>query len=145
MKCPAPLVTGASLFVVLLMYMSGHLIVRKNKLGEQGLFAGKKFKKGEIVLKLVGQVNKKPTKYSIEVGENEHITDELGKYLNHSCDPNTKVEREKRVVSALRDITSDEELSFDYNENETKMADPFMCQCGSPNCRKFIGGKNRTV
>lgn len=123
--------------------MKEHLSVRKNRLGEQGLFANKDFKHEETVLKLEGEVTTKPTKHSIEVGDNEHITDEMGSYLNHSCAPNTQIDRENREVKAVRAVSAGEELSFDYNSNETEMATPFECRCGAPNCQKYIAGKKR--
>ena len=123
--------------------MREHVIVGINRHGEKGLFAGKNFKNKETVLKLEGAITRRPTQYSIEVGSDEHITDGVGQYLNHSCEPNTEIERARREVRARRDIAQGEELTFDYNSNETEMAYPFECKCGSPNCQGGIGGKKR--
>ncbi len=114
--------------------------IDQNDLGQKGLFAERNFKAGEVILCLKGSVSSTPTKYTIEVGENEHITDEFGTYLNHSCDPNTKIQRKGKRVLAKKDIKKGEELSFDYNSNETKMATPFECACGSKNCKGRIRG-----
>ena len=125
--------------------MREHLEVRVKPSGEKGLFSKRLFKKGEVVFKLEGAITRYPTQYSIEVGSDEHITDGVGQYLNHSCEPNTEIERAKREVRAKRDIAVGEELTFDYNANETEMAYPFECKCGSKNCQGLIGGWKKKV
>ena|SRR3989344_8225003 len=126
--------------------MRKHIIVGINRHGEKGLFTRRAFKKDNTVLKLEGTITPTPTQHSIEVGEGEHITDkDVGCYLNHSCEPNTEIERREREVRARRDIAQGEELTFDYNANETEMAYPFECKCGSPNCQGLIGGWKKKV
>lgn len=112
-----------------------------NNRKERGLFAAKDFKQNEIVFDLDGDMTEYPTKYSIEIGNGMHVTDRLGTFLNHSCKPNTEIDREKRVVRATHNITKEEELSFDYNLNEYQMASPFNCACGSENCQGIIKGR----
>jgi len=77
---------------------------------------------------LEGEILYTPNKYSIEIGKNKHIIDKWGSYLNHSFDPNTRIDG-KNVI-ALRDINKNEELHFNYNDNETKMACPFETEEG---------------
>ena len=120
-----------------------HVTVGMNKRGEKGLFASKDFKNREIIFNLEGGITQHPTKYSIEVGDDENITDEFGQYLNHSCEPSTTIERIKREVCATRDIAPGEELTFDYNSNEAEMASPFRCKCGAKNCQQFIEGRKK--
>ncbi|KAL5559687.1 hypothetical protein UlMin_035898 [Ulmus minor] len=70
----------------------------------------------------------------------------LGRYINHSCDPNCRTE--KWMVSgevciglfALRDIKKGEEVTFDYNYERVFGAAAKKCYCGSPQCRGYIGG-----
>ncbi|KAL8467061.1 hypothetical protein ACS0TY_035953 [Phlomoides rotata] len=70
----------------------------------------------------------------------------LGRYINHSCDPNCRTE--KWMVNgevcvglfAIRDIKKGEELTFDYNYVRVFGAAAKKCVCGSPNCRGYIGG-----
>ncbi len=60
-------------------------------------------------------------------------------YINHSCDPNTYVKTidGKRRVIAMRDISSGEEITYDYAINgDYEWGVP--CNCGSANCRKVI-------
>ena len=89
----------------------------------KALFTTKNIEKGKTIFTLEGKILSKPNKYSIEIGKNLHIIDKWGSYLNHSFQPNTKIEG-KNVV-ALKDIRANDELHFNYNDNETSMACPF--------------------
>ncbi|CAK7346920.1 unnamed protein product [Dovyalis caffra] len=70
----------------------------------------------------------------------------LGRFINHSCDPNCRTE--KWVVNgeiciglfALRDIMKGEEVTFDYNYVRVVGAAAKRCYCGSHQCRGYIGG-----
>jgi serine/threonine protein kinase len=65
----------------------------------------------------------------------------IARYINHSCDPNCKVERWKvrgllrAAVIANRDIPAGTELSFDYQWERKRGRAPTKCYCGSENCR----------
>jgi hypothetical protein len=56
---------------------------------------------------------------------------------NHSCNPNTAFSGLNLV--ALRDIRAGEELTIDYAAFSNPDAAPFMCKCGSSNCRGRVG------
>jgi hypothetical protein len=60
------------------------------------------------------------------------------RFINHSCSPNTylRVMKDRVEFYALRTIKKGEELSCDYGETHHEGTLP--CQCGAPNCRKFI-------
>ena len=89
-----------------------------------GLYTNKAFSKNEIIYELEGLLIKKPSKISIHIGNNLHVEDKfLGRYINHSFEPNTKIELNK--IIALRDIKPYEELTFNYNDSEVNMAYPF--------------------
>ncbi|KAL0360281.1 UNVERIFIED_CONTAM: Histone-lysine N-methyltransferase ASHH2 [Sesamum radiatum] len=70
----------------------------------------------------------------------------LGRFINHSCDPNCRTE--KWMVNgevciglfSLRAIKKGEEVTFDYNYVRVFGAAAKKCVCGSPNCRGYIGG-----
>ncbi|KAG6388642.1 hypothetical protein SASPL_150074 [Salvia splendens] len=70
----------------------------------------------------------------------------LGRFINHSCDPNCRTE--KWMVNGevciglftLRDIEKGEEVTFDYNFVRVFGAAAKKCECGSANCRGYIGG-----
>lgn len=88
-----------------------------------GLFVTKNIKKGEIVLTLAGEIFCSPTRETIHIGNNKHIYDEYGKFINHSFTPNVYIDNTS--VVALVDIDAKDEVVFNYNETEINMACPF--------------------
>jgi hypothetical protein len=80
----------------------------------------------------------KPTKQSIHIGDGMHVTDKYGSYINHSFDPNTKIVGNK--VVAIKDIFKNDEITFNYNESEIDMSEPFMSDgiyvCGKTETEK---------
>jgi len=90
----------------------------------KGLFSDKKHKKGNIIHKLMGPIYEKPSQTTIEIGTNAHVDDEYGVYMNHSFSPNCIIK--EGCIVALCDIDENNELTFNYNVNETLMACPFV-------------------
>jgi hypothetical protein len=116
-----------------------------------GLFAARDFKKGEILwliddfdikLPLLSYQTLPPFEqqkfntYSyLDAQQRAIIPWDEGKYINHSCAPNsTGLIEFDNLSIALRDIQAGEEIVEDYDcyfgHFET-----FTCQCGAPNCR----------
>jgi len=89
----------------------------------KGLFATKNYSKGEIVHTLTGEIFDHPTRESIHIGNNKHIYDEYGIFINHSFTPNILIDGYSMV--ALSDIRANDELTFNYNDTEINMANPF--------------------
>ena len=89
----------------------------------KSLYSTKNYLKNEVIHKLNGIILTKPTKTSIEIDTNKHIEDKYGQYMNHSFNPNCKIQDCK--IIALCDILPNQELTFNYNDNETNMAFPF--------------------
>ncbi|KAA8643129.1 hypothetical protein EYZ11_005821 [Aspergillus tanneri] len=73
----------------------------------------------------------------------------LGRFCNHSCNPNCYVdkwvvgEKLRMGIFAERSIQAGEELVFNYNVDRYG-ADPQPCYCAEPNCTGFIGGRTQT-
>lgn len=73
----------------------------------------------------------------------------LGRFCNHSCNPNCYVDKWvvgdklRMGIFAERNIQAGEELVFNYNVDRYG-ADPQPCYCGEANCTGFIGGKTQT-
>ncbi|PYH87599.1 SET and WW domain protein [Aspergillus ellipticus CBS 707.79] len=73
----------------------------------------------------------------------------LGRFCNHSCNPNCYVdkwvvgEKLRMGIFAERHIQAGEELVFNYNVDRYG-ADPQPCYCAEPNCTGFIGGRTQT-
>lgn len=117
------------------------VIVKESKVEGLGVFARRDFRKGEVVIRWQKQVllSREQAKdlpgnvqrYLSRVDNHTYVL--LGtpeRYVNHSCDPNTKVASDADV--AIRDIKKDEEITADYRLEHAPVN--FACNCGSPNC-----------
>lgn len=89
----------------------------------KGLILRKSVKKGEIVFVLSGRIFDHPTRESIHIGNNKHIYDEYGIFINHSFDPSVRIESIN--VIALKDLHDGDEITFNYNDSEINMANTF--------------------
>ena len=121
------------------------VIVQKSKIQGYGVFAGRNFKKGEIVMKWdTATVLIKRDALKIPLTKRKYLVYSNGmfilsqppeKYLNHSCIPNTM---EKNYCDiALRNIQKGEELTTDYSTD----APPHIkmkCFCKNKNCKRII-------
>ena len=97
----------------------------------KGLFADQAYDNGSIVLFLSGNYISEPTRTSIQVG-GQHLESIEGGYINHHCDPNTKIvvpNFTMPFVSATKNIEIGEELTFNYETTEAELAHPFKCDC----------------
>lgn len=87
------------------------------------------------------------TEYVLKIGPDQYVDAKppraarsLGGYVNHSCDPNSKlVICDNNLDSfalfvALRDIEPGEEVTFDYGEDYYGHFD--TCLCGTNKCKK---------
>ena len=99
------------------------IIKKSNIVDGKGLFATNPTKKGEIVFVLSGNIFDSPTRESIHIGNNKHIYDAYGIYINHSFTPNVVIQNYN--VVALQDINTNDEITFNYNETEINMSNPF--------------------
>jgi len=59
------------------------------------------------------------------------------RYLNHSCNPNAAVAGTK-ILTALRDIKQDEEITIDYSITDADTLWEMPCFCKEAICRKVI-------
>lgn len=119
-----------------------------------GLFAGRPFAQGEILwiaddfdikiplgeyLKLSDQERRRLDKFSyLDYKRRVIIPWDEGKYVNHSCDPNsTGVLQYDNISIAIREIDEDEEIVEDYYSYFGHFGQ-FDCSCGAVNCRNSI-------
>jgi SET domain-containing protein len=125
----------------------------KVKVNERNSFktviAETKIVKGETIIPLKGNKASTPDKYSLQISETEHLSpyssdtsDPLSvwRFLNHSCSANSHIDLQKMALIALSDILPGEEVRFNYNTTELKIAAPFLCECNSGNCYGEIKG-----
>lgn len=115
-------------------------ILDSNIVDGKGLFVKRNIKEGEIVYTLSGKIYDHPTRETIHIGNNVHIYDEHGIFINHSFTPNVRINR-KNVV-ALKDIKENEEITFNYNTSEMEMSNKFYVGTriveGNKHLNKFI-------
>ena len=83
----------------------------------KGVIVQTNFKKGDEIGKLI---SKTPNKIGRKIKRTSHETDVLGRYSNHSSNPNTKYDmRDGEVyLIASRDIDKGEELLINYKKLE---------------------------
>lgn len=103
--------------------------------GGKGLFVTKNYNKSDIIHVLSGEIYDTPKRETIHIGNNKHIYDTYGIYINHSFVPNIIIDNKE--IIALRDIKKDEEIMFNYNDTEIDMANPFYVN------DILVSGKNK--
>jgi SET domain len=98
--------------------------------------------RGEPLLAIDGPVGRRPSRYTLQVGPHAHV-DPAGRlwgFVNHSCDPNCRIDFPHWSIVAARPIPAGEELSFNYLTTEWDMASPFACRCGAASCWGWVQG-----
>lgn len=142
-------------------------VIKTEKKG-YGLRANVPLKPGDFIFEYIGEVipegtfRKRMRQYddegikhfyfmSLSKGEFVDATKKgnLGRFCNHSCNPNCYVDKWvvgdklRMGIFAERKIRPGEELVFNYNVDRYG-ANPQPCYCGENNCTGFIGGKTQT-
>uniref|UniRef100_A0A0N4Z6J0 SET domain-containing protein n=1 Tax=Parastrongyloides trichosuri TaxID=131310 RepID=A0A0N4Z6J0_PARTI len=70
----------------------------------------------------------------------------LARFLNHSCDPNCKIERwnvngsYRFAIFSIKQILIGEELTVDYSEYWVKRKEDTICKCESKKCKGILPG-----
>lgn len=112
----------------------------------RGLFAGCDFAAGEKILELLGPIitfadtvamgEKEPNPLQIE--KDTYIDlQEPAVFINHSCEPSTGIV-DCRVLVALRDIKTGDEIRFDYSTTMEENHWTMKCRCGVASCRGVV-------
>ncbi len=115
--------------------------------GTQGnaLYTIAPIQKDEVIFKFRNAEPNSKTYQTVQVGPGLHVHDpETLALLNHSCDPNVRIDTVTREVIAIRDISQSEMLTFSYLTTEIDMDNPFQCNCGSDGCGGTISGARHT-
>jgi hypothetical protein len=93
------------------MFETGETFLQDNSYGlynimtiksPKGLYSNRTYTTGEIVRKLKVTLVLNPTQKSIHIGYGMHIIDEYGQYINHSFEPNIRIELNNMI--AIRNI-----------------------------------------
>ena len=104
--------------------------------------AAQRISKGTSVLKINGTLVNAPDKHTIQIGKQAHIrpNGQLWGFLNHSCDPNSRIDFKTWSLVTTRAVLKNEELTFNYLTTEWELAAPFLCGCGAEACLGVIRG-----
>ena len=107
-----------------------------------GVVAVVNFAKGDTLDHFTGQTGPELTQHSLQISPEAHISDtRFVGYLSHGCDPNCRLDMQRRELVALRAIVADELLTIDYAATEDKLFANFSCSCGADDCRDWIVGR----
>ena len=142
--------------MIALTYRSPKTEVKESPIQGKGLFAKEAIAEEEIVAVKGGyiltteqwnELEPELGPAEIQIAEDLFIApiqqeqrDDSMLYTNHSCAPNIAIQGQIIFV-AMRDIDPGEELTHDWattDDEDYEMA----CNCGSPNCRGKITGKD---
>lgn len=128
------------------MFQNDDVTVKESRIQGNGVFATRDFKKREIVLNWNPKFIEESDIEKLSDQEKHYISKVNGKillmqpperYVNHSCDPNTKPVNQSDM--AIKNIKKGEEITSDYNGTSNPS---FICNCGSKNCKGlFIDSK----
>jgi len=112
----------------------------------RGLFAARRFRPGEQILRFQGPVIDFATMLSkgeaqanpLQIAADCYL-DLLapGVYANHSCCPNAGIANDIQLI-ALKTIQCGEEIRYDYSTTMWENHWTMRCACGSPQCRGLI-------
>ena len=130
--------------------------LKTSKIHERGLFAIKEIKKGTIVWRLSKhklyhrkeyrefskRYRKILDKFSNTINENGDFiyVQDISRYMNHSCRPNTEYSVKKRLCKAIRNISIGEEITYDYRFSMEDW-EKFKCFCADTHCKNLITGQ----
>jgi len=136
--------------------------VRNSPIHGRGVYAAADIAKGERVLEYRGEIiswkaaDERPPSdpndphhtFLFSLSDGKRVIDASqggndARWINHSCDPNCETEESgsgRVYIEAIRDISSGEELNYDYcliiDEKLTKkLKQQYACRCGAADCR----------
>ncbi len=129
------------------LWVPNHLKIVYQPLRGLSLFSNKNFKKGEKIFfkgKIVEADKAAPE--AVQIDE-RHFLDTYNyvpeDFINHNCNPSTKIDIQKRCFIAIKNIPKNTEITFNYLTTEydmKKLGTDFVCHCGSKNCYGHIRG-----
>src|SRR3990167_2650047 len=105
-------------------------------------FGRRIYLKGKLIY--INKINSSPE--TIQISDNKFLDSRdyvPEDFISHSCVPNAKFDLVKRQVIAIKNISKNEEITFNYLTTEwdmKKWGTDFKCICGSKNCFGHING-----
>jgi len=132
-----------------LIYEKQLYVSLSNFCNGKGLFTSQKIEQNEIIIEIIGDVVEDDltnvhNPYALQIDFRKYIIPKnITRYINHSCDPNCKIEilNDKIVLKSIKKINEFEELTYNYNTTEYDLGvDSFRCGCKSKDCIGIVKG-----
>jgi uncharacterized protein len=133
-------------------YCCFHLRIDRSKIHRWGVYADEDIPANRKVIEYTGEKidgceaeRRWHTPYLFILDDHWVLDGGVGgsgaEFINHSCAPNlvTRIMKGHILYMSLRPIKKGEELTIDYNYDDTDETIP--CICGAPNCRGTINLK----
>ncbi len=126
--------------------ISNHIfanVLLNNASSQKSLQAAVSFAAGDAICTFSANNTQSYATYlTLQTQAEQHITllPEFLQYVNHSCAPNVFFDTTTFEFVCLSPIQAGDEFSFFYPSTEWEMAQPFVCNCGSPECIQLING-----
>ncbi|KAK3604677.1 hypothetical protein CHS0354_009289 [Potamilus streckersoni] len=132
-----------------------------------GVKSTKLIKAGELIVEYLGEVvseqefrRRMTEEYSTECHHyclnldkgtviDSYRMGNVARFVNHSCEPNCEMQKWNvngqyhMCLFALKEISANTELTYDYNFHSFNVDSQQLCKCGSTFCRGVIGGKTQ--
>ncbi|MGB8222441.1 MAG: SET domain-containing protein-lysine N-methyltransferase [Polyangiales bacterium] len=136
-------------------YVASSVEPRESGVRGMGLFARRLIREGETiaafggtVIDRAGMLGLPPAtiRYTLQIEEELFlVSDRPGPadFVNHSCQPNAGLKGQV-VLVAMRSVSRDEEITYDYAMSDASAYDEFPCSCGSIRCRGLVSGSDWT-
>lgn len=90
--------------------------------------------KNLLIRVMNGYIVPYPTQTSIRLGEERHMEDNIGKFINHSCTPTLRVDDRSPTLWSVKNLLPNMPLTINYLENEKPITTPFVCN----DCNKWV-------
>ena len=98
------------------------------------LRASESFSEGDILIDITTAEERSESDYmTIDLGS-KHVYHPIGRYINHSCEPNAYIDAQRQQLIASKSINPNDDITFNYLVSESKITAPFNCDCASKNC-----------
>lgn len=137
-----------------LSYLSPKLKARASPGNGRGVFASEDVSAGEVLAVWGGRVideqemrslPERDLMHTLQIDEGFYIAPakprDPADFVNHSCDPNAGMRGQVTLV-ALREISAEDEVCYDYVMTEGTPYNEFDCRCGSPSCRGRVSAED---
>ena len=117
------------------------MIKQKSRIHGRGIFAERKIPEGKEFYKIpLDNILDHNAPKAAHIGDGLYVLDEkVLNWVNHSCEPNSAIDLDKKMLYALCEIKPGEEITVDYDKTEVE-GDKIPCNCGSRFCKGYFIG-----